>query len=140
MSNPNFDLTGKVAVVTGGGFRFYRLGTAIFDEAGHINKNIRFKILAAHVWFAETKTPLTKPAKSPLLGIHDGTAYYLLYNGILGDKSIDGGNVLTTRILRELPPHNGPKVIYGEATRFHDTRLNKEKIVFKQIPYDIKAR
>ncbi|MDR0644492.1 MAG: hypothetical protein LBG05_06220 [Treponema sp.] len=26
--------------------------------------------------------------KSPFLGIHDGTAYALLYNGILGDKAL----------------------------------------------------
>ena len=26
--------------------------------------------------------------KSPLLGVHNGTAYYLLYNGILGDKTL----------------------------------------------------
>jgi adenine-specific DNA-methyltransferase len=32
---------------------------------------------------------------STFLGIHDGIAYALLYNGILGDKSVNGGNVLT---------------------------------------------
>ncbi len=33
----------------GGGYRFYRLGEAIFDDDGRINKNIRFATLAAHV-------------------------------------------------------------------------------------------
>ena len=32
--------------------------------------------------------------RSPLLGVHNGAAYYLLYNGILKDKSVAGGNVL----------------------------------------------
>jgi site-specific DNA-methyltransferase (adenine-specific)/adenine-specific DNA-methyltransferase len=32
---------------------------------------------------------------SPLLGIHEGRAIYLLYNGILKDKSVADGNVLT---------------------------------------------
>lgn len=42
----------------GGGFRFYRLGSQVFDEQGHINPAIRFDHLAAHVWFSETRTPL----------------------------------------------------------------------------------
>ena len=77
---------------------------------------------------------------SPLLGIHNGTAYYLLYNGILGDKTKNGGNVLTGKVLASLPPHHGPKVIYGELTTFGSQRLTREQIVFKQVPYDIKAR
>jgi adenine-specific DNA-methyltransferase len=124
----------------GGGFRFYRLGASVFDESGKINEKIRFGTLAAHVWFCETKTPLTKKAKSPLLGIHDGTAYYLLFNGILGDKRPDGGNVLTGRVLQDIPVFDGPKVIYGETSRLGAERLRTGKITFKQIPYDIKAR
>ena len=38
----------------GGGFRFYRLGPPVFDEEGHIRQDIRFPVLAAHVWFSET--------------------------------------------------------------------------------------
>ncbi len=124
----------------GGGFRFYRLGASVFDESGKINEKVRFGTLAAHVWFCETKTPLTKKAKSPLLGIHDGTAYYLLFNGILGDKRPDGGNVLTGRLLQDIPAFDGPKVIYGETSRLGAERLRTGKITFKQIPYDIKAR
>jgi adenine-specific DNA-methyltransferase len=77
---------------------------------------------------------------SPLLGVHNDVAYYLLYNGILGDKRPDGGNVLTSRVLRELPPFEGQKVIYGEMSRFGAEKLRTENIVFKQTPYDIKAR
>lgn len=75
----------------GGGFRFYHLGDPVFDEAGHIAKGIRFPTLAAHIWFIETGFPYSGDAKSPLLGIHEETAYYLLYNGILGDKRPNGG-------------------------------------------------
>jgi hypothetical protein len=38
-------------------------------------------------------------ANSPLLGVHEGVAVYLLYNGILKDKSADDGNVLTAPVL-----------------------------------------
>ena len=124
----------------GGGFRFYRLGEPVFDEHGKINPAIRFAHLASHIWFCETRTALDNPAKSPLLGVFNGVAYYLLYNGILGEKRPDGGNVLTTPILRHLPPFDGPKVIYGESSRLGAERLKAEGITFKQTPYDIKAR
>lgn len=121
----------------GGGFRFYRLGATITDDAGRINPTIRFATLAAHVWFSETHTPLTRNGKSPLLGVHRGAAIYLLYNGILGDKK---SNTLTGRVLRDLPKHDGPKVIFSECTSLGDDRLHRENIIFKHIPYDIKGR
>jgi adenine-specific DNA-methyltransferase len=126
----------------GGGFNFYRLSETIFDEEGKINPAVRFPSLAAHIWFTETHTPLKTTGKglSPLLGIHNGIAYYLLYNGILGDKSRNSGNVLTGKVLTSLPLHQGQKVIYGELTTFGPQRLARENIVFKQVPYDIKAR
>jgi adenine-specific DNA-methyltransferase len=77
--------------------------------------------------------------KSPLLGIHNGVAVYLLFNGILGDRSIDGGNVLTGPMLKAIPTHDGPKVIYGEGNRLGSERLKREEITFKQIPYEIKV-
>lgn len=124
----------------GGGFRFYNLGEPVFDEHGKINPAIRYAHLASHIWFCETRTALEKPATSPLLGIFNGVAYYLLYNGILGDKRPAGGNVLTNPVLRHLPPFDGPKVIYGESSRFGAEKLKIEGITFKQTPYDIKAR
>lgn len=124
----------------GGGFTFYDLGQSIFDTTGNINQDISFKDLAFHVWFSETKTPMQSYQYSPLLGVHQGTAFYLLYNGVLGDKSVNGGNVLTSKILEGLPPFDGLKVIYGESCRLSPQRLKKENIVFKQTPYAIPAR
>lgn len=125
----------------GGGFRYYRLGPSVFDENNHLRDGVKFEWLAAHLWFSETGSARsTRAKKSPYLGEHDGTGYYLLYNGILGDKSVSGGNVLTLKLLSELPPFQGRKVIYGEATRLSPERLASLGIVFKQTPYDIKAR
>jgi adenine-specific DNA-methyltransferase len=124
----------------GGGFRYYKLGSAVFDTEGRINPEIRFSHLAAHIWFSETHTALHKEPRHPLLGKHNGTAFYLLYNGILGDKRPDGGNVLTAKVLSALPAHNGQRVIYGEACRISAVRLKDLGIVFKQTPYDLKAR
>jgi len=124
----------------GGGFHYYRLGEPIFDEYGCIRGDIRFAELAAHVWYLETRTPLLKKRRSPLLGVHNGVAYYLLYNGILGDRKPQGGNVLTGPILSQLTKHDGPKVIFGETSRLGEARLKDEQITFKQIPYDVRAR
>jgi adenine-specific DNA-methyltransferase len=63
----------------------------------------------------------------------------LLFNGILGDKRPDGGNVLTNKVLAELPPHDGAKVIFGEGSRLSADRLKRDDIIFKQIPYEIKV-
>jgi adenine-specific DNA-methyltransferase len=124
----------------GGGFRFYKLGAPVFDTEGRINPEIRFPHLAAHIWFSETHTALHKKASRPFLGRQNGTAYYLLYNGILGDKRPNGGNVLTAKVLNALPAHDGQKVIYGEACRIGAARLRDLGITFKQTPYDLKAR
>ncbi|MFA5591385.1 MAG: site-specific DNA-methyltransferase [Lysobacteraceae bacterium] len=125
----------------GGGFRFYQLGPRVFDDQGRINPEIRFEHLAAHIWFAETGTARsTRAMKSPLLGVHNGTAYYLLYNGILGDQSLAGGNMLTMKLLTELPKHDGPKVIYGEGTNLSNDRLRSLGIRFRKTPNDIRAR
>jgi adenine-specific DNA-methyltransferase len=150
----------------GGGFRFCTLGEAAFDEHGRINAAVKFATLAAFVWHFETGIPSVSLAEksphpnpppqagegtnekvpvrsSPLLGIHNGTAYYLLYNGILGDRKPSSGNVLTHAVLQAINaifPHAGHKIIYGETTRLGAARLAAENITFKQIPYDVKMR
>jgi len=134
-------ITGEVGWVGGGGFRFYRLGVPVFDENGHIASSIRFEHLAAHVWFAETGSARsTRAKKQPYMGSHHGVAYYLLFNGVLGDETKSGGNVLTKRVLRSLEQVEGPKVIYGEACDLSEELLRELEITFKQTPYDIKAR
>jgi adenine-specific DNA-methyltransferase len=131
----------------GGGFRFHTLGEPVFEADGGISPAVRFAPLAAYLWHFETGRVWEHSAPqifdSPLFGMHRGTAYYLLYNGILGDRRPQGGNVLTSPVLAYLDaqfPHIGPRVIYGETTRLGEARLREAGIVFKQIPYDIKAR
>jgi site-specific DNA-methyltransferase (adenine-specific)/adenine-specific DNA-methyltransferase len=125
----------------GGGFRYCRLDRPLFDETGKIGESVKFGDLAAHVFFTETGRPIPKRVNgaSPFLGTSNGTGYYLLFNGILGDKTPDGGNVLTGKVLASLPKHNGPKVIFGEGCRLGDARLRREQITFKQLPYEIKV-
>ena len=125
----------------GSGFRFATLGEPLFDERGNIRSTVPFADLARHVYFTETGEPLTKQTEmlNPLIGVCRGTGIYLLYNGILKDKSPGGGNVLTTAVLARLPKHDGPKVIYGTACRIGAERLRNENIVFKQLPYKLRV-
>ncbi len=127
----------------GGGYRFYRLGAAVFDADGHITDGIRFATLAAHVWFSETGTPFIGAADTPVLGVHDGMAYALIYNGILGDRSVSGGNVLTAALLAQLREESGwdgPMTVYGEWSKLGAARLMDAGVTFKQTPYDVRAR
>lgn len=136
-------ITRAVNWLGGGGFRFHTLGEPVFDADGGIHPTVRFASLAAFLWHFETGEPARQVFESPLLGAHEGTAYFLLYNGILGDRRPQGGNVLTSAVLAHLDalfPHAGPRVIYGETTRLGEARLREAGITFKQIPYDIKAR
>lgn len=127
----------------GGGFRFCKLGSATFDANGNIHPDVKFNALAAYLWHFETGTPGKARYDKPRLGQHNGTAYYLLFNGILGDRRPEGGNVLTAAVLQMIETdlaHEGPKVIYGETTSLGSARLAKLRISFKQIPYDLPLR
>lgn len=131
---------GETVSGLGSGFRFATLGKTLFDETGAIRQDVKFTELAEFVFFHETGSPL--PAewkKNPLLGSVDGRAVYLLYNGILADKTPDGGNVLTAASLAALPPHTGEKIIYAAACRLGANRLDREGIRFKQTPYSIRV-
>lgn len=134
---------GQAVEGLGGGFQFCRLSAEpLFDAEGQIRRDVSFAQLAEFVWFAETGTGLSPEkrgkADSPLLGVHEGRAIYLLYNGILKDKSVAGGNVLTGPVFDVLPKFTGPKVIYAAANRMGG-RAAREGITFKQTPYALEV-
>lgn len=133
----------------GGGFRFMKLGEPAFMDDGRINPSVRFATLASYLWFLDTKSPhATGKFDSPVIGtVGEGEtciAYALLYNGILGDRRPNGGNVLTSQVwdyLKSLlPEHNGRWVIYGEASRMPEARRKAQNIEFRQIPYETRLR
>lgn len=125
----------------GGGFRFCELGEPLFDEGGQIRTTVRFADLARHVYFTETGEPLPRERvpNSPLLGVCRGVGIYLLYNGILGDKSTSGGNVLTRSVLAQLPAFDGPRVVYCAGCLLGPERLAAHRITVRQTPYEIRA-
>lgn len=124
----------------GGGFRYCELGEPLFYKDGKIREYVSFDDLARHVYFTETGEPLPqeKQTTSPFLGECRGVGIYLLYNGILGDKTANGGNVLTRAILAKLPKYDGQKVIYCAGCLLGRDRLQAERIIIRQTPYEIK--
>ena len=125
----------------GGGFHFCELGEPLFDENGKIRETVSFADLARHVYFTETGEPLPRErvTKSPFIGECRGVGIYLLFNGILGDKSTQGGNVLTRSVLAKLPKFDGQKVIYCAGCLLGKDRLHAERILVRQTPYEIKV-
>jgi site-specific DNA-methyltransferase (adenine-specific)/adenine-specific DNA-methyltransferase len=124
----------------GGGFQFCKLSDQpLFTAEGQVREDVTFEQLAEFVWFVETGSGFSGRTSSPLIGAHEGRAVYLLYNGILKDKSVAGGNVLTSAVLDVLPSFDGPRVIYAAACRLGAARLAREGIVFKQTPYALEV-
>lgn len=111
----------------GGKFKFCRVGAKLFEETGALNPAVTAAELAAHIWFKFTGQAYTTAATLPLIGTHNGAAYYLL----------DG--MLTKKILETLPAQTGAKIIFGTACRLSADFLSANKITFKQLPAEIKA-
>lgn len=139
----------------GGSFRFLELGEELLDGNGAIRESIPWEVLAAHVWWKETKTGWgvaeaartegSPRRKSPVLGVRGGVAYALLYNGILKDRRVDGGNVLTKRTLALIREDLGGAsfdslVVYAEWSKLGAEALAAEGIVLRQTPYDLDIR
>ena len=143
VANGYTNAKGEAVAGLGGGFQFCRLSAEpLFTADGAVRADVRFAQLAEFVWFKETGTGFSQAAAkdSPLIGVHQGRAIYLLYNGILKNLDPAGGNVLTPAIYAALPAHKGPKVIYAAACRgFGAPRLLREGIAFKHTPYALEG-
>lgn len=130
----------------GGGFKFYELGEPLLDENGAISEGIDFDTLAAHIWWRETGSAWDVATRNgTFLGVHDGVAYAMLYNGVLHDRSYAGGNVLTPKTMRIIREDIGEAkysrlVVYGECTKMGAAKLREENVEFRQTPYDIVTR
>jgi len=123
----------------GSGFQYCTLSSEpLFQSDGQIRSDVSFAQLAEFIWFSETGTGYTGKANSPLLGIFEGRAIYLLYNGILKDLTEQGGNILTKQVYDVLPKFDGGKVIYAAANRL-GVKAKRENITFKQTPYALEV-
>ena len=138
----------------GEGFRYCVLGEPLFAADGTIHEPVTWRELAHHVFFSETGVPLggktrgedaaardAAAGEGACVGEHDGRRYYLLFNGVLGDRSVNGGNVLTHKSLDACggDKPSPPRTIYGEACRLSGATLRRLGVTFKQLPYDVEG-
>ena len=117
----------QVVGTHGGGFKFCRLGTEVFDAAGNFNHALTFGRLAQFIWFGLTGQPLVTESKSQMLGICDGAAVYLL------------DDILTHETFATLPAYNGRKLIFAAACRLSDRFLRDNEIKFRHVPNDLRT-
>ena len=138
------------SIVSNTGFQYCNLSEKpLFDAEGKIDQDVSFEKLAEFVWFMETGTGLagskiTQNMSTPYLGTHKGREIFLLYNGILKDKTELGGNVLNGRTLAYLnevaPNKNAHKIVYGARARFDKTKLAQLGVTFHQLPYELAVK
>lgn len=122
---------------TGGAFDYYTLGPRLFDEQHNLNEAVGVERIREYVWYTETRTELGKNARPKassdtpfLLGTHDGTAYYFIYEQ-------DRLTVLDYDTLALLRTEAEHYVIYADNCILPQSFLEAHHITFKKIPRDI---
>ena len=151
VNNGYTNAKGKAVEGLGGGFQYCRLSDEpLFKADGPIRADVTFAQLAEFVWFMETGTGLAhstlpkRKKQTPFLGVYKDRAVFLLYNGILKDKSDMGGNVLNSRTLEILTEalltFEGERVVYGARSRFDKKKLADLGITFHQLPYELAVK
>lgn len=115
------------------GFEYCELGKPLFNEDGQIEQECSFDQLATYIYFTETNTNIDKKSIiGTLIGEYDETEYYLIFK----EK---GKNILSKEFIKRLPRNNKKRVIYADKCLIDDRTLEKHRIRFKQIPYEVKV-
>lgn len=115
------------------GFEFCELDKPLFNEEGQIEEECTFEQLATYIYFTETQTNLDKKNISGnIVGEYGETEYYLLFK----EK---GKNILGKDFLKRINKNGKKKVVYADKCLIDEKTLEKHKIQFKQIPYEVKV-
>ena len=116
-----------------GGFQFMNLDTELFDAHGLINDNIDYIDLARYIFFSETKFDLKEKAlKDYFIGERNGTEYYLIYKQ--GKE-----NILNEKTASKLKTTDKEKMVYADNCTLDAETIDELKIIFKQIPYEVRG-
>jgi len=115
------------------GFQFCDLGKPLFDKDGQIDEECTFVDLARYIYFTETKSNLdSKNINGNYLGEYGEIDYYLVFDG-------RNKNTLNRSFLKTIKKSSNKKVIYADRCLIDDEILEKQNIIFKQIPYEVKV-
>lgn len=147
---------------TGGGFSYYELGPALFDEDGYPSADASREALCRYVWFAATREGAPMAAEfdsgSPdvsanarevddnapcddlsYLGISRGTAYFLAYSNEHATSLDRSLLARAVRLLRDRAASYEGIVVYADACTLPQELMDAHGIVFRKIPRDIPA-
>ncbi len=134
----------------GGSFRYCTLGEPLFDAEGRLREDVKWGDLAHHLWFAESGEPwmpqFAKREQSlstggPMIGVApDGRGVYLLFSSVHPDAQRNGASTLSSETLDSLAPFDGPRIVYADACTLRASALSRERIAFKQIPYQVQQQ
>lgn len=118
---------------TGGSFDYFELGEKIFTEGGYLNEEASLASIRNYIYYTETRSPLdpvNQTANDYFLGVHDHTAYYLLY---------DKGEISTLNhsFLSNIKIKAESYVVYADNCVLTKNFMLKHRISFKKIPRDI---
>lgn len=117
----------------GGGFQFMRLDTTLFDKDGKLSEPVTYLDLARYIFFTESRKDLSeKNVRKPFIGTNGDSDYFLFFTE-------RGKNTFAREQLRKLPQSEGQRVVYADRCLLSDALLRKERITFKQIPYQVKV-
>ncbi len=115
------------------GFEYCELDKPLFNEYGQIDEECSFDQLATYIYFTETNTNIDKGTMSGnFIGEYNETEYYLIFKE-------RGKNVLNKEFLKKLQKDSKKRVIYADKCLIDEKTLEKYKIQFKQIPYEVKV-
>jgi adenine-specific DNA-methyltransferase len=131
----------KKVAGTGGTFDYYTLGPRLFDAHHNLNEEVAVEKIREYVWYTETRTDIheisgqarndkRKKDTPYLLGKHEDTAYYFVYEK-------DRLTVLDYDTLALLKTKAAHYVIYADNCILPQRFLEEHHITFKKIPRDI---
>lgn len=117
---------------TGGGFKYFELGEAIFVEDNQLNESIETDEIRKYIWYSETRGngDYYSVDNKYQLGSYNDIAYYFFYekNQIC---------VLNHKFLATISEKKDGYVIYADSCSLSEEELIKYGITFKKIPRDI---
>ncbi|MGI8419808.1 MAG: site-specific DNA-methyltransferase [Candidatus Levyibacteriota bacterium] len=117
---------------TGQGFQYLDLNGELFDSNGFINKSATYEDMGSYIYFTETHNYLDlQSISNPFIGSFGSNNYFLLFDN-------KGKNVLDEKTVGSMLKLDGTKVIYADKCLLDEEFCQKNNIIFKQIPYEMK--
>lgn len=123
----------KAVARLGGDFSYYELGEPLFKEDKNLNEEVGEDEIRKYVYYMETKLPLEVGADDNryYMGKANDTAYYFYYEK-------DKPTTLNREFLSTVKTKASGYLIYADVCALPKETLDKNGIVFKKIPRDIK--